>query len=182
MPHEDLEDLVAEKSLGLLRRIVSGETEFSNRSPEEIGSFLSKVARNALLDLIRKTSRRVELGEVDGVAWAACAARQGNGMGQTDPPNTLVERKDFARALRDCAGQLSPRARRIWFFRVFYGMPSKDIAVHPRVCLKGSHVDVLLQRSRRAIRECMRRRDYHPHDMPPGTFVELWKSFRREAI
>ena len=71
---------------------------------------------------------------------------------------------------------------RIWFLRVFYGTSSKDIALHPKISLKVSHVDVLLQRSRQTIRKCMNRRGYEPRDMPPGTFVELWKSFRPETV
>ncbi len=179
---DDLEDLAAEKSLDLLRRVVSGKTDLSNRSPAEIQSFLSKVARNDLMDLVRKAGRWVELGEEDGATRGIRLAHQESMAGKMDSPDTLVERKEFAAALRQCAERLNPRPRLIWFFRVFYGMSSKDIAVHPKVSLKVSHVDVVLQRSRQAIRECMSRRGYESHDMPPGTFVELWKDFRHDAI
>ena len=59
-------------------------------------------------------------------------------------------------------------------------MPSKDIAVHPELCLKASYVDVLLQRVRQAIRDCMLRKGFEAQDMPPGTFAELWGAFRLE--
>jgi DNA-directed RNA polymerase specialized sigma24 family protein len=89
-----------------------------------------------------------------------------------------VERRDFAQALRGCAEELKPRSRLVWFLRIFCSMSSKEIAVHPEVKIKASHVDVLMQRARDAVRDCMRRKGYKPQDMPPGTFVEIWKTFR----
>ena len=78
--------------------------------------------------------------------------------------------------------QLSRRSQVIWFFRVFYEMPSKDIAVHPEVCMSVNHVDVDLRRSRHAIQDCMRRRGFETHEMPTGTFAELWEAFRLEDV
>jgi len=179
---EDREDLAADKSLDLLRRIVSGKTDLSNRSSAEIESFLSKVARNGLLDFVRKAGRWVALGEEDGAKWGVRLAQQESTAARVDSPDGLVERREFAAALRRCTEQLSPRSRWIWFLRVFYGMSSKDIAVHPKISLRASHVDVLLQRSRQTVRKCMNRRGYESRDMPPGAFVELWKRFRPETI
>jgi DNA-directed RNA polymerase specialized sigma24 family protein len=88
-----------------------------------------------------------------------------------------VERKEFVEALRHCTERLKVRARFAWFLRVFHEMSSKEIATHPAVRLKVSHVDVLLQRSRKAIRDCMERRGFEPKDMPSGAFVELWQAF-----
>jgi RNA polymerase sigma-70 factor (ECF subfamily) len=179
---EELEDLASEKSLELLRRIVSGTTELSDRSPPEIMSFLSKVARNRLLDLLRARRRHPEPREDDRTEWET------EGKGLTDPvattvaPDLRLEQKEFARALRICVERLDPRSRLAWFFRVFYDMPSKDIAVHPKICLKVGHVDVMLQRCRLAIRECMHRQGFEPRDMPPGTYAELWQTFRPEKV
>lgn len=174
---EDLEDLAAQKSLDLLRRIVSAEWVLSNRSRAEIASFLSKVARNSLLDLLREGSRWVHAREGESPEWDIGQAARESTVRMTDPPDIPLERKEFARALRRCVEELSQRSRRIWFLRIFCEMPSKEIAVHPEIGLNASHVDVLLQRCRRAIRDCMRRKGYESRDMPPGTFVELWKVF-----
>ena len=178
---EDLEDLAAEKSLVLVRRIVTGMTEVADRSPAEIRSFLSKVARNDLVDLMRKQGRRVDLAEESRPGWESDGSGMGGQVTMIDPPDILVERKEFALALRRCAEQLNPRSRLVWFLRVFYEMSSKQIAFHPRIRLRTSHVDALLHRSRKMMRDCMQRQGFRPQDMPPGTFIELWKAFHLET-
>jgi DNA-directed RNA polymerase specialized sigma24 family protein len=72
---------------------------------------------------------------------------------------------------------MQPRSRRIWLFRVFYEMPTRDIASHPDISLKPGHVDVLLQRCRETIRDCMRAKGHDLHEIPPGTFIEMWRCF-----
>jgi DNA-directed RNA polymerase specialized sigma24 family protein len=178
-----MEDLAAEKSLDLLRKIVTGEADVSSRTPPEIAGFISKVAKNDLLDLLQKRGRRIEPRDEDRAEWdIGGETGEGITMSTTDAPDLAVERKEFARALRICAERLEVRARLVWFFRVFYTMATKDIAAHPEISLKVGHVDVLLQRARQAIRDCMRRQGFEPGDMPSGTFVELWKAFRRERL
>lgn len=179
---EDLEDIAAEKSSDLLRKIESRLWDLSGRSASEICAFLSSTARNGLVDRLRESGRRVDLGARDGSTWEQEAAALGAAgcatscaMSSPDAADVLVERREFAGALRGCAEELDPRSRRVWFLRVFCEMPSKRIATHPQVRLEVSHVDVLLHRMRRRIRECMRRKGYEPADMPPGTFVELWR-------
>jgi RNA polymerase sigma factor (sigma-70 family) len=178
VPAEDLEDLAAEKSLDLLRRCEQGMWSLEGREPGEIVVYLSHVARNGLLDLQRRVHRRFQAEpEDEGESpWDRPAAR--NPGPDVEAPDTGVERRDFARALRSCAEHLNPRDRRIWFFRIFYEMSSKEIAAHPEVSLKASHVDVLLQRCRQAIRTCLARQGYAPGDMPRGVFGELWRAFR----
>lgn len=175
---EDREDLAAEKSLYLLLRIESGKTDFTDRSPSEIAGFLSKTARNELLSFLRRESRRPEPMSEDRTERGMFDREYGNVMSTTVAPDVLVERKEFAEALRRCVKLLNPRAGLCWFFRVFYGMASKDIAVHPRIQRKVGHVDVLLQRSRELIRDCVQKAGFYPREIPPGTFIELWKTFR----
>lgn len=178
---EDVEDLAAEKALDLLRRIVSGVTDLSGPTPGEIGSFLSKVARNELLDMLKRDGRRIEPMNADSPEWyVGNETGEGITMSGTDSPDVPVERKEFAQALRRCAEGLDARSRLIWFFRLFYSMATKDIAIHPKVCIKTGHVDVLLQRARQAIRECMRLRGFERQEIPPGTFAELWSAFGPE--
>lgn len=93
-----------------------------------------------------------------------------------EQPDNLVERREFTAALRRCAAELDTRSRRIWFLRILCEMSSKKIATHPQVSLGVNHVDVLLYRARRMIRECMSTKGFEPGDMPPGTFIELWMS------
>jgi DNA-directed RNA polymerase specialized sigma24 family protein len=134
------------------------------------------------LDFYRKQKRRVAPNSERPFEREIDRRSQGISMKTADPPDAAVERKEFVGALLRCIERMDQRSRRIWFFRVFYDFSSKDIAVHPDINLKASHVDVLLQRSRKAIRECMQSQNYDAHDMPPGTFTELWKIFRSEDI
>jgi hypothetical protein len=59
-------------------------------------------------------------------------------------------------------------------------MSSKRIAVHPEILLKPGHVDVLLQRARKAIRDCMTKKHQDPEEIPPGAFAEIWAAFEAE--
>lgn len=176
---EDLEDLAARKALELLNRLIAGQWIVADRSAPEIARFLGTVAHNSLADLIRANQRRREIGEAydDDLGSDATTAP----MGKLPAPEVLLERREYAHALRHCVGELSGRAQRIWFYRILLEMPSKQIARHPEIGLKAPHVDVILQRCRKAIRKCMRRKGHQPQDMPPGTFVELWKIFRRRG-
>jgi RNA polymerase sigma factor (sigma-70 family) len=172
---EDLADIASQKSLELLGKPDTSNERLANLAPREIPGFLSTVARNGLVDLLKARGRSAppldddDASVEDGLAYV---------KSKTDRPDEPLERNEFAQALRQCAEVLEARTRLVWFFRVFYDMPSKEIAMHPRVQLKASHVDVLLQRGREAIRDCMKKRGYEPHEIPAGTFVELWRVFR----
>ena len=102
-------------------------------------------------------------------------------MSTSDPTDARVKRGEYAAALCGCAERLKPRSRSIWLLRVLFELPSKQIATHPEVTLNPGHVDVILQRCRQIIRDCMQKLGYEPRDMPPGTFAELWKAFRLES-
>jgi len=183
---QDREDIAAQKSLDLLRRIEQGTWDMEEREPAEIAGFLSQVARYGLLDFLRADRRRKDPPpprEMDSEGMSEWAPPDDPGiprapLGTTEPPDLRVERREYVRALRQCVAHLTDRARRIWFFRVLCSMPSKEIASHPDVRLKSGHVDVVLQRARQAMRECMEQQGYEPRDMPPGTFVELWRAYR----
>jgi len=91
-----------------------------------------------------------------------------------------LERRRFVEALRDCAAQLKPRPRRIWFFRVFYGLSTREIALHPDVAIQPKGVDMLLHRTRQKIGACMERKGHRVAELPAGTFVEIWNMLQRE--
>ena len=99
-----------------------------------------------------------------------------------ESPDVQAERKAYVTALQQCVQKLERRARLIWFLRVLCELRSQEIARHPTIRLKPSHVDVILHRVRREVRDCMARRGYAPEDMPTGTFVELWRAFRSTGV
>jgi RNA polymerase sigma factor (sigma-70 family) len=171
---EDREDVAAEKSLDLLARAESGAWRVDGRSPGEIAAFLATVARHGVVDWSRRQARWVR--PRSGAAMEDLESIPHRTLTPASP-EVRVEGREFARALRDCAEALQPRARRAWFFRVFYDMPTREIAAHPNIALQPGHVDVLLQRSRQAVRDCMQSRGHATQDIPPGTFAELWKRF-----
>jgi len=177
---EDIEDIASKKALDLVHRIVVGKWDVLHRSPEEIASFVSTTAKHELLNLTRRAKRRVLPRDEDRPEWDVGRTGEGQTMSMMEAPDALVERREFAFALRDCAAQLKPRSRAVWFLRVFCDMSSKRIAAHPAVSLKVGHVDVVLQRCRKAMRECMGKKGFLSQDMPPGAFVELWKAIWRE--
>jgi RNA polymerase sigma factor (sigma-70 family) len=175
---QDCEDIVARKAFDLLQRAMAGAWDQSNRSACEIARFISVVARNGLLDCLQAQRREAVMsaspGEDSDVALDDCISAPST----EESPDSRLHHKEFADALRRCAERLRPRARRIWFFRVFYEMSSREIANHPDVRMSCNHIDVILLRARKLLRDCMKKKGYDPHDMLPGTFVELWAAFR----
>ena len=176
LAHEDLEDIASEKSLELIQNIDTSSGSFGRLKATEIPGFLSTVARNGLIDGLKARRRLVQTEEGDDMTDQVTTQIRI----APDRPDTPVERAEFAQALRKCAEALDGRTRMVWFFRVFYDMSSKRIAKHPKVELKASHVDVMLQRGRESVTQCMKKKGYEPQDMPPGTFVALWKMFHPE--
>jgi len=135
------------------------------------------VARHGLLDLKRQEGRSaaaLPLDEQAALSGKPVAGREG-----AADPEGATEAGEFARALRSCAEGLSPRSLRIWYFRVLLDMSSREIADHPEVALKASHVDVLLHRIRTVIQECMEKRGQRWGQLPPGTFTLIWELISR---
>jgi RNA polymerase sigma factor (sigma-70 family) len=182
---EDLEDIAAEKSLQVMRKIELGEWEVADRQPAEVRGYLSKVARNGLVDWLRAVRRFVEPSKDEPREWPAETAdpeRVAGVMSTPVPPDDLVEGTEFIQALRACAGRLEPRSRLVWFLRVLCGMSGKEIATHPRVSLRAGHVNVLLQRTREKMRQCMKAKGHEPRDMPVGAFVRIWEICQFDEI
>lgn len=167
----DLEDIASEKSLDLVRKLDSGTWEITDRTDEEIAGFVSRVARNGAVDFLRRRHRHREI-EVD-LDRSRDAAEHGvrSGLGR---PDADLERRRFAEALKECAGQIKPRTRRIWFFRVFYGLSTREIALHPEVAIKPKGVESLVDRTSRSIGDCMERKGHRVTELPAGAFVEMW--------
>lgn len=176
---EDFQDIASQKALELLANAESGSWEPVGRSGSEVAGYLSAVAYNGLVDHARRSARWTGNGST-GRGPSPVSPEP-----TTDPeaiespeaePCSRVECREFVSDLGRCLSELQPRTRKIWFFRVFYDMSSKEIASHPDIGLKAPHVDVVLQRCRQIVRTCMRVKGHESAEMPPGAFIALWQS------
>ena len=180
LSEEDIEDLASRKSLEILTRIDSGKWEAENASSAEVVRFVVSVARNGVIDHLRKQGRRPEAHSeefTDHHVESTVGSRQ-----PKETPDARMDRTQFARALVDCAGKLKSLHRTIWLFRAFYEMNSKQIAAHPEVVLEVGNVDVILQRTRNRMSDCLAARGMGPADLRPGAFTAAWMAFRLEAL
>lgn len=166
---DDLLDIAAEKCADLLCRFEDGRWEPLDSTPWQCRGFLSKVARNGLVDVLRRARPDVIGGEEAEILL------EGEADSGTDAQTTLaVDRAHFVAALVACLDAVSDRDRRIWVLRVVHDLSSRQIARHPDVRLVHSHVDVILHRCRRSIRSCLKGRGIESNDLPAGLFTELW--------
>jgi RNA polymerase sigma factor (sigma-70 family) len=181
IPREEEEDLASERSLDLLRRIVSGLWEPATLPPAQIAGYLSVVARNSIINSLSRSRRSESLGEV----WDLPGERQPMARLDAHRPQGAdagLSRRDFAEALHHCLTRLAPRARTAWMLRAFCGLGSREIASHPEVLVQSGHVDVLLYRARQTLRQCMGKRGQNSEEIPPGTFAHLWRVLPMEQI
>lgn len=176
---EDLEDIASAKALEILSRAEDGSWSPAGRPAHEIAGFVARVARNGLIDLARRRGREVA-APADEVAWRE---RPGPTAGAVEAtPEDRVSANEFVKALSDCIERLTPRSRAVWFQRVFLEAPSRDIA--GRCGVHAAHVDVLVQRARTALRQCMSEKGHGGTEARPGVFAALWPAmtqWSREA-
>ena len=164
---EDLKDIAAQKALEVMQHYDRGQWDPARTSAGQVVTMLQRVARNGWVDEMRRRK-----GREHGVV----ADREIPATGAT--PDTTLARREFAAALVDCASRLQPAHRTAWLLRLLYDMPSREIAAHPEVRLNVGHVDVILQRCRRQVSQCLAGKGLGPADLQPGVFVELWRAFR----
>lgn len=173
---EDLEDVVSDKLLDLLRRFDSRAWEPEISHPGEVVNFLNAVARNALVDLVRRRSRRVAVGEEhidrEPIVHGLVATSE------PEPAEAATERRRFVDGLLRCCGRLTERDRCIWRLRALLELSSREIAEHPDVRLRADHVDVVLQRCRERLKQCMALAGFELSTLPPGTLLALWERTR----
>jgi len=172
---EDLEDMASQKALELLVRAEEGAWDPHGRADHEVAGYLTGVARHALVDFARRRGREAPAPD-DADAWTEVV-----GEGVTEParPEDVVAALQFARALRQCSDALAPRARGAWFRRVFLERPSREIAA--RLGVNAAHVDVIVQRARASLRECMRSKGHPDAELRPGAFVQIWSALAADA-
>jgi len=171
---EDLEDLASQKALELLLRAEQGTWTVEGRTVPEVAGYVARVARHALVDLARSRGRESPPPD-DPDAWDAAVADR---LDPSPRPEDALAAREFARALHDCVATLAPRSRQAWFRRVFLERPSREIAAG--LGLQAAHVDVVVQRARAALRDCMRRGGHRDIEVRSGLFVELWRQFGDE--
>jgi RNA polymerase sigma factor (sigma-70 family) len=176
---EDIEDLVASKALDLLHRIEAGSLVLRDDTPGALPGFLARTMRNAIVDLKRRERVRNggfhDAGMVDIDQLTEAEARI------PVVPSNRVEFDEVTRALESCLEKLAPRARLIWIFRTFFEMSSRDIAAHPDIQLKASHVDVLVGRTRSAVQTCLVQRGLDASHFDVVGIARLWDRFVRPS-
>jgi RNA polymerase sigma factor (sigma-70 family) len=168
---EDIEDLSSQKTLELLEKIVSRSWDLSNRTAAEIAAYISASARNALLDQGRRAVRLVRPEDHEWERTMSESTPESFGGARNED---WVDAEAYSRDLLGCLGGLAPRARLVWFFRAFYELSSREIAEHPRIKLEVGHVDVLMQRTRTAIQQCLRKAGHEATDIPAGVYARIW--------
>lgn len=170
LSREEVEDVASEKSLHLFGSLESGKWNPAERSDGEIMAYLSKAARNGVIDVLRQSGKIQDLvpEEADPATMALTARIASAG--------DLAQSSQFADAIRDCSAGLERRARVAWFLRVLLDMNSKRIGAHPRIDRSPGAVDVLLKRTRDVMKTCMENKGFSTHEIPRGTFTQLWNT------
>lgn len=167
---EEIEDVASEKSLDVFKSLESGRWNPSARSDGEIIAYVSKAARNGVIDVLRQSGKIQDVVPEDAEpkvhAFSARIASAGD----------LAQSRQFADAIRDCSAGLESRARVAWFLRVLLDMDSKRIAAHPRIDRSPGAVDVLLKRTRDVMKTCMENKGFSTSEIPRGTFTHLWNT------
>lgn len=166
---EDLEDIASSKALEILSRAEEGLWTPAGRPAHEIAGFVTRVARNGLIDLARRRGREVAPPE-DEEAWRDRLGETHSAIGPS--PDDQTAANEFVVALVECVATLAPRSRAVWFQRVFLEAASRDIAEQCEV--RPAHVDVLVQRARIALRACMVSKGHGEAEARPGVFATLW--------
>lgn len=171
---EDVRDIAADKALDLLGRLDRQSWDPSASSPAQLCAFLASVARNGVVDLLRTRIREVPAG-------VPAESAPDEGEAHTVHLATLpAEPAEHARAIAECWRLLTPRARLVWFLRIFYELSSAQIARHLEVTSTPAAVDTMLLRCRSHMRECMMAKGFEPHRMPTGTFTTLWETMVKD--
>jgi DNA-directed RNA polymerase specialized sigma24 family protein len=170
---DQVADVAADKALDLMSRIERRDWDPAAVSDAQVCAFLGSVARNGVVDVLRRRRREVVVdmavpvadGE-EGAPWSRMAA----GLGA----ESAIDGTRYAHALLACAGGLTARARRAWVMRIFGNLAVAQIARHPRVATSLGGAHLMLNRARRMMRRCMEAKGFEVRNMPAGTFVALW--------
>ena len=166
---DDVRDIAADTTIALMRKLEAGEWSPAACDAPQLCAFMSTLARNGLVDHLRRAASHAR-------PPGAASPAGDSAPRPHEAPSRALFRMLFPRALVDCLAALSPRARRVWFLRAFYDLPSKTISRDARVRISSAAVDMTLARVRVALRVCMQRKGFDVRELPPGTFVAVWEA------
>lgn len=170
---EDARDIASEKAMVFLRGLESDSPASPPPDAERLCAYLSTLARNGLVDVLRKQGRTRDLERKLGDSMETRVTAENAEFN--------VQRAQFVEAICACMNELTPRARSAWFLRAFLDLPSRKIAAHPDVQMTATGVDMLLSRTRKTLSACLNAKGLNAEDAPTGTFLALWDMLRRGA-
>lgn len=160
------EDLVQDTLLAVFQ----GKERFSSQSTER--GWLTGILRHKILDHFRRLNRERTVGQEE--TWPDEPSRQFDDLGrwQREPdcgPSdwgadaaTLMERKEFMAALKDCLAKLPPRSAEAFILREMEGVDSEDI--QEIMGVTPANFWVLLHRARMQLRCDLERNWLTPHN------------------
>jgi DNA-directed RNA polymerase specialized sigma24 family protein len=169
---DEARDVASEKAMVFLRALENATPDASALDPARVCAYLSVLARNGLVDILRKRGRDRAFALANGDTSTAVATPH-------ESAEIHVQHDEFLTATSACVMQLTEKARNVWFMRAFLDLPSKRIAAHPEIRMTPTAVNMLLVRARRALRDCLSKKGFDSGDVAPGTFVVLWDLLRR---
>ena len=173
---EDIRDIASDKSAAFIRSLENGQRDLADLKAPQLCSYLSVLARNGLVDTLRRSERTHGRDAQSQHSVGAPLAPEADGA------EISMRNAEFLRAISHCVGALTFRAQTVWFLRAFLDLPSKTIATHPDVQMTSPAVDMMLSRTRKSLRDCMEKKGFNSDDAPPGTFVALWDLLNQRDI
>jgi len=165
---EDRDDICSQKTLDLFSRLMSGAWNPEDRSGSDIVGYIATSARHAVVDHLRARRR-------------SSAARVPEDPDEDGSPAARIVEEatfvdEYTNHLLDCLSLLAPRARQIWVFRTFHGLSAREVASLPNVGLREGNVNVIMQRVRSAIGQCLGKKGLDDVEIPPGVYVRVWEA------
>jgi DNA-directed RNA polymerase specialized sigma24 family protein len=172
---EDVVDIAADKAVDLLGSLEAGRWDPAAEGDERMAAFLAVVARNGVVDRLRRLGREQSAPDVREGGRAGGIGPHGRTHADADDVvGAAIDGGRYARALVECARLLTARARLAWVLHIFGGMTSAQIAGHPEVRTSVGGVSLMLHRCRHRLRRCLASKGFEPERMPAGTFIALW--------
>lgn len=152
------EDAVQETFLAALK----GGAGFAGRSAEK--SWLVGILKNKIYDHFRKAGRESSFTDLEFYADEESDrfVREGLGTGswlhdhgpqEWPEPGASLDREEFWRAFRDCAGKLPKNIGRVFTLREVDGLESREICA--LLNISENNLWVMLHRARMALRRCL---------------------------
>jgi RNA polymerase sigma-70 factor (ECF subfamily) len=152
------EDAVQETFLAALK----GGKSFQGRSAEK--SWLVGILKNKIYDYFRKAGRETSFTDLEFYAdeendrFVADGIGAGGWIHDRGPqewpePGASLDREEFWKSFRDCAGKLPRNVNRVFTLREVDGVESREICA--LLNISENNLWVMLHRARMALRRCL---------------------------